>query len=170
MNKTVPSEKQKANFGNTGRLAEASNTVEASGGQSIVLKYHEPPEARKAAPKDAWRMYVFKGSEIVDTVELAEQSCWLFGREAAVVDFLVEHPSCSKQHAVVQFRYIEKRNEYGDKKGKVKPYIIDLESANGTKVNEEQIPAGRYVELKDKDVVTFGHSSREYVVQLPPAG
>ena len=115
-------------------------------------------------------MYVFKGPEIVETVELAEQSCWLFGRETAVADFPIEHPSCSKQHAVIQFRYIEKRNEFGDKKGKVKPYVLDLESANGTKVNGEDVPPGRYMEVRDNDVLTFGHSTREYVVQLPPAG
>jgi hypothetical protein len=33
----------------------------------------------------------------------------------------------SKQHAVLQFRFVEKRNEYGDRIGKVKPYLIDLE-------------------------------------------
>ena len=162
-------EKQKANFGTTGRIAAASNTVKTAG-QSIVLKYHEPSEARKPSAKDRWRMYVFKGDEIVDTLELAEQSCWLFGREAAVVDALIEHSSCSKQHAVIQFRYIEKRNEFGDKKGMVRPYVLDLESANGTTVNEDPIPGAKYVELRDKDVVKFGHSSREYVMQLPPSG
>lgn len=115
-------------------------------------------------------MYVFKGSEILETVELWEQSCWLIGREAAVADLLIEHPSCSKQHAVIQFRYLEKRNEYGDKKGKVKPYVLDLESSNGTKVNGDEVPAGRYFELRDNDLLTFGHSTREYVIQLPKPG
>ena len=115
-------------------------------------------------------MYVFKGDEIVETIELADQSCWLFGREAAVADALIEHSSCSKQHAVIQFRYLERRNKFGDKKGKVRPYVLDLESANGTSVNGDLIPEAKYVELRDKDVVTFGHSSREYVLQLPPPG
>lgn len=84
-----------------------------------------------------------------------------------MVDVMVEHPSASKQHAVVQFRYIEKRNEFGDKVGRVRPYVIDLESANGTFVNEERIPEAKYVEVRDKDVLRFGHSRREYVFQLP---
>jgi len=163
-------EKQKPNFGTTGRLAAASNTVQVSSSKSIVLKYHEPPESRKPPASAKWRMYVFKDSNIIDTIELAEQSCWLFGREQAVVDIMLEHPSCSKQHAVVQFRYIEKRSEFGDRIGKVRPYLIDLESANGCSVNEADVPKGRYVELRDKDVVKFGHSSREYVLQLPPSG
>lgn len=103
----------------------------------------------------------------MEMVELGERSCWLVGRERAVVDFPLDHPSCSKQHAALQFRYVEKRNEYGDRIGKVKPYIIDLESANGTSVNKEPVPAGRYVEVMDKDVLRFGLSSREYVMMLP---
>ncbi|GAD95258.1 conserved hypothetical protein [Paecilomyces variotii No. 5] len=160
-------EKQKPNFGNTGRLAAESNTVTVNG-TSVVLKYHEPPEARKPPAKDAWRLYVFKGSDLLETVELGERSCWLVGRERLVVDFPVDHPSCSKQHAAIQFRYVEKRNEFGDRIGRVRPYLIDLESANGSMVNDEPIPAGRYVELRDKDVLKFGLSSREYVLMLPP--
>ena len=110
-------EKQKPNFGNTGKLAAETNTV---AGTNIVLKYNEPPEARKPASKDAWRLYVFKGSEMLETVELAGRSCWLVGRERMVVDFPVDHPSCSKQHAVIQFRYVVKTNEFGDKDGRVR--------------------------------------------------
>ncbi|KAJ5135158.1 uncharacterized protein N7515_004436 [Penicillium bovifimosum] len=160
-------EKQKPNFNPSGRLAAESNTVQVQGG-AIVLKYHEPPEARKPPPKEAWRMYVFKGEDLLETVELSERSCWLVGRERTVVDFPLDHPSCSKQHAVLQFRFVEKRNEYGDRIGKVKPYLIDLESANGSSVNGEAIPGGRYVEVMDKDVIRFGLSSREYVLMLPP--
>lgn len=46
----------------------------------------------------------------------------------------------------------------------VKPYILDLGSANGTYVNNQRIDARRYVELMEKDVVKFGYSSREYVL------
>lgn len=159
-------EKQKPNFALSGRLAAASNTVQTAG-QTIVLKYHEPPEARKPPSRDTWRMYIFKDDEIVDTIHLFEQSCWLFGREAAVTDIPIDHLSCSKQHAVIQFRHIEKRNEFGDKIGKVKPYVLDLESSNGTFVNKERVPEAKYVELKDKDVLKFGRSRREYVIQLP---
>lgn len=59
-------------------------------------------------------------------------------------------------------------NEEGQSVGAVRPYLIDLESANGTLLNKEAIPQKRYVELKTEDVVTFGSSEREYVVLLPP--
>lgn len=161
-----PKPKEKPNYGTTGTLAAASNSVVQSDGSTIVLKYHEPPEARK--PKDQWKLFIFKGQEIVDTVELSHRTCWLMGREVAVVDLAAEHPSVSKQHAVIQFRYLEKRNEYGDKIGKVKPYLIDLESANGTMLNSKKVPESRYLELRDKDLIQFGQSTREYVLMLAP--
>jgi smad nuclear-interacting protein 1 len=161
-------EKQKPNFAPTGLLAAASNTVAKADGTSIVLKYHEPPEARKPPQKDQWKLFVFKGADIIETIELSLRSCWLVGRELAVVDLPAEHPSISKQHAVIQFRWIEKRNEFGDKLGRVKPYLIDLESANGTMLNKEPVPSSRYLELRDKDMIQFGDSTREYVLMLPP--
>jgi smad nuclear-interacting protein 1 len=161
-----PAEKQKPNIAPTGLLAAASNHVARADGTEIVLKYHEPAEARKPPAKDVWKLYVFKDADIVETIELSLRSCWLIGRELAVVDLPAEHPSISKQHAVIQFRYIEKRNNFGDKLGKVRPYLIDLESANGTMLNKDPIEASRYLELRDKDMIQFGQSTREYVLML----
>ena len=62
-----------------------------------------------------------------------------------------------------------------------RPFIIDLESTNGTIVNQEVVPAARYYELKAGDgdylisdlvnrrliveaVIKFGLSTREYVL------
>ena len=52
--------------------------------------------------------------------------------------------------------------------GVYRPYIIDLESANGTLVNGDKIPPTRYVELRDQDMIQFGLSTREYILMLPP--
>ncbi|KAM0805236.1 SMAD/FHA domain-containing protein [Usnea florida] len=158
-------EKQKPNYNPTGALAAETNTVANT---SIVLKYNEPPESRLPPPSAPWRLYVFKGPDLLETLPLHERSCWLFGRERAVVDFPVEHPSASKQHAVLQFRWSEKRDEWGGKVGGVRLYVIDLESANGTAVNGGRVPERRFVEVRSGDVITFGESTREYVLMLPP--
>ncbi|KAL9131707.1 MAG: hypothetical protein Q9217_000448 [Psora testacea] len=157
--------KQKPNFALSGLLAAETNTVANT---DIVLKYNEPPEARLPPASQSWRLYIFKSSDLLETLDLHERTCWLFGREKAVVDHTTEHPSCSKQHAVIQFRYTEKRDEWGERKGRVRPYVIDLESANGTTVNGKKIPEKRYIEVKSGDVLMFGESTREYVVLLPP--
>ena len=54
-------DKAKPNFAPSGLLAAATNTVKNADGTSTLLKYNEPPEARK--PLVGWRLYVFKGEE-----------------------------------------------------------------------------------------------------------
>ncbi|KAF2730439.1 SMAD/FHA domain-containing protein [Polyplosphaeria fusca] len=160
---------QKPNFKTTGLLAKEANLV---AGTKISLKYHEPPEARKPSASSPWRLFVFKGEDMLETIELHTRSCWLLGKAEQVVDIALGHPSSSQQHAVIQFRHIQKtvEDELGiqQKKGKVKPYIIDLDSTNGTELNGKPVEASRYVELRDKDILTFGGSEREYVIMLPP--
>lgn len=154
--------KRNPNYAPTGLLAAETNTVTRT---SIILKYNEPPSARLPSSNSPWRLYIFKKSAHLSTLLLYERSCWLFGRERLVADVHIEHPSCSGQHAVVQFQHTDVGGE-----AKVRPYVIDLESANGTIVNGERIPESRYVELKSQDVLKFGHSEREYVILLPPKG
>ncbi|GFS13210.1 smad nuclear-interacting protein 1 [Elysia marginata] len=92
------------------------------------------------------------------------QSAFLLGRDRRIADIPVDHPSCSKQQAVLQFRAMPYTRPDGTPGRRVRPYIIDLESANGTYLNGEQVEARRYYELREKDVIKFGFSSREYVV------
>ncbi|ORY76220.1 SMAD/FHA domain-containing protein [Leucosporidium creatinivorum] len=142
-----------------------------SGALAAETKYHPPrrstqiqrtPEARK--PVKQWRMYVFKGKEQVDLIHVHRQSAYLLGRDRIVVDIPIDHPSTSKQHAVLQFRQVVERNEFGDTKSVTKPYIIDLDSANGTMVNDASVPPSRYYEVKSGDVLKFAFSTREYVL------
>ncbi|KAF9267308.1 SMAD/FHA domain-containing protein [Marasmius fiardii PR-910] len=157
-----PVNKAKPNFAASGLLAAETNTVKSVDGKnSTVLKYNEPPEARK--PVLGWRLYVFKGPEQVELLHINRQSAYLIGRDRLVADIPIEHPSCSKQHAVIQYRFIQEKDEFGISKGVVKPFIIDLDSTNGTHVNDGIIPKSRYYELKAGDVIKFGQSAREYV-------
>jgi len=54
-------ERRKPNWGQSGLLAAATNTVQRADGSATVLKYNEPPEARK--PVESWRLYEFKDDE-----------------------------------------------------------------------------------------------------------
>lgn len=64
----------------------------------------------------------------------------------------------------VIFRLVEFTRADGTTGRRVKPYIIDLGSGNGTYLNNQRIDPQRYYELKEKDVLKFGFSSREYVL------
>lgn len=136
------------NFGLSGALAKDTNTY-----KGVVIKYNEPAEAQ--LPKQRWFIYPFKGKESLDPIPIYRQSAYLLGRDREIADIPIDHPSCSKQHAVIQFRKV---------KGNVQPYIIDLDSANKTKLNNDDIEPRRYYQLLEKDVIRFGFSSREYVI------
>lgn len=178
-----PVEKQLPNFATTGLLAKEANTVPSASSTSgrkhreVILKYHEPPEARLPPPGQSWTLFHFSAAsrEPVDSIPLSQRSCWLFGREASVADvpLPVDARGVSGQHAVIQFRHSVRRDEYGDRHENVKPYVIDLESKGGTGLNGERIEEGRYVELMDGDVLTFGgkdgqgEKGEEWVLMLP---
>ncbi|XP_001689019.2 smad nuclear-interacting protein 1 [Anopheles gambiae] len=152
-----PVEKQKPDFGLSGKLTEETNKV-----NGVVIAYSEPPGARK--PKRRWRLYPFKGEQALPTLYIHRQSCYLIGRDRKVCDLPVDHPSCSKQHAVLQYRLVPYELVDGTKSQRVRPYIIDLDSTNGTFVNNKKIDPKRYYELHEKDVLKFAFSSREYVL------
>lgn len=150
-------DKEKPNFAVSGKLAEDTNTF-----NGVVIKYNEPKEARK--PKRRWRLYPFKGETSLDFIPIHRQSAYLLGRSRLIADIPIDHPSCSKQHAVLQYRLMDYKKDDGTVGRRLRPYIIDLDSSNGTFVNNKKIEPRRYVELLEKDIIKFGYSSREYVI------
>ncbi|KAL5108872.1 Smad nuclear-interacting protein 1 [Taenia crassiceps] len=145
---TAKKPREQPNFELSGKLAADTNTY-----KGVVIKYNEPEDARK--PTAFWRLYPFKGNEALKVMHIHRQSGYLIGSAQHIADLPMAHPSISKQHAVLQFRFT---------KGRVRLYIIDLESTNGTFLNNKKIESRRYYELREKDVLKFGYSTREYVV------
>jgi smad nuclear-interacting protein 1 len=148
----------KANFGLSGALTKD----EGGGGnvyKGVVLKFREPPEAR--CPTMPWRFYLFKGKELLNTLHISKQSAYLMGRNEKIADIPMVHPSLSSQHAVLQYRALPSVDS-----GRLscQPYIMDLESTNGTFLNDVKIDSARYYQLKKGDVLKFGASTREYVL------
>jgi len=86
-----------------------------------------------------------------------------------VADIPVDHSSCSKQHAVIQFRQVSVKNEFGDVSKVIRPYVLDLDSTNGTLLNGEKVDPRRYFEIRSEDMVQFGESTREYIFIKDPS-
>jgi len=139
-------------------LATFTNTV-----NGVVLKFTEPLDA--AVPDEMWKIYPFKGEEALPALHIHRQSCYLIGKDTAVADIPVEHPTCSSQHAVIQFREVKKMiPETGETTSEIRPYIMDLSSKNGTFLNGEKLEPARYYQLLHQDVIKLANSSRDYVV------
>ena len=109
-------DKEKPNFELSGKLSEESRITT----NGVILKFVEPSDAK--IPKKGWVIYPFKDDKPLDPIKLdKKQSCYLFGRDRTVADISIDHPSCSKQHTVLQFRSITTENKYtGDKRTETK--------------------------------------------------
>ena len=151
--------KEEPNFEVSGVLAEDQNQR-----NGIPLIFSVSPDA--AVPDDSvcdWRIYEFIGELNPRSVRLSGSSCFLFGSERRLADdesgdlqFIpLDHASCSRQHAVIQFR---------NRGGVVKPYVMDLNSSNKSYLNNATLDPGRYVELRNQDIIKFGKSESEFVV------
>ena len=79
---------------------------------------------------------------------------------SVVRDAPAAHPSCSNQHAVIQFR----NTASGQGAKQVKPYLMDLKSTHKTLLNGAPLDDSRFVELRESDLIKFGYSSRDYVL------
>lgn len=135
--------------------AATTNTDSAAQSQpqsQNVVPYTIPPWSE--APCHEYSFEVLKEGAIVDQFDVYEKGAYMFGR-VDLCDFVLEHPTISRFHAVLQF------NKNGD------AFIYDLSSTHGTFVNKNQVKKKVYVELHVGDVIRFGHSSRLYILQGP---
>lgn len=107
-----------------------------------------------AAPAFPFTLEVIKDGAFVETLNVSSKGAYMFGRSDQC-DFIMEHPSISRFHAVLQFK------RTGD------VYIYDLGSTHGTIVNKKQVSGKTYVPLHVGDLFKFGLSSRLYVLQGP---
>lgn len=153
--------KEKPNFKPTGLLAKESNNIEG-----VRLKYTEPEDAHAPPEEAEYLLFIFMpDSKVTRHYSLNVKSYHLIGRDERVVDLQTQDESCSKQHAVIQFRERPEVDTQTSKSVKVvKPYLIDLESSNGTFLNGEEIPTSRFIELRPEDVIKFGESEIDYVL------
>ncbi|GFZ19010.1 SMAD/FHA domain-containing protein [Actinidia rufa] len=76
-------------------------------------------------PRHNFFLEVLKDGSIIDQLDVYEKGAYMFGR-VDLCDFVLEHPTISRFHTVLQF----KRN--GD------AYLYDLGSTHGTFVNKNQ--------------------------------
>jgi pSer/pThr/pTyr-binding forkhead associated (FHA) protein len=97
---------------------------------------------------------VLKNGQIVSTLDISTQTHYIFGRLKSL-DFPMNHQSMSRRHAVLQFR------------DNASLYLYDLDSTHGTFINKRRIPPHTYAEVKIGDLLSFGASTRKYILEGP---
>ena len=148
-----PPPKQSIQLSLSGTLASHALTTPTGS----VLKYHPPSDS--ALPSLHYRLYAFSPTGGPPSVlHLHRQATYAVGRDGAVNDLIITHPSVSKQHAVVQYRRVKGSG------GEVVPYLMDLGSVNGSFLNGQRVEGARFVELRERDVLTFGTCGKDYVL------
>ncbi|CAH00582.1 Pml1p [Kluyveromyces lactis] len=154
-------------------IFEPSGLLELESHQKkgIQLKHVEPKDA--ISPHDFYKkLKVPKWDQIryelvvyrkgvkgeVSKTKLHDKSCYIIGRglgqslrrfesdgeEIILADIPIQEESCSKEHCAVQFRQVGES---------LIPYLIDLDSSNGTCLNDSAVPSARYIELKSSDII-----------------
>ncbi|KAL2329756.1 hypothetical protein Fmac_017337 [Flemingia macrophylla] len=120
--------------------------------QGAAVPYKIPPWS--GAPCHEFYLEVLKDGSIIDRFDVWEKGAYMFGR-LDLCDFVLEHPTISRFHAVIQFK------RRGD------AYLYDLGSTHGTFLNKNQVENNTYVDLHVGDVIRFGRSSRLFIFQGP---
>lgn len=83
-----------------------------------------------------FKLETLKGGQIIEQMALTKRSCFKFGRSPGC-EVVLEHPSISRLHAVIQFK-----REDG------LPYLYDAGSVHGTSLNKKRIKPKVYAPLR----------------------
>ncbi|AOW03723.1 SMAD/FHA domain-containing protein [Yarrowia lipolytica] len=130
------------------------------------ITYSEPVDAGEPPQSNPFNLFLFEPGQDdpIEKLVLDKRGFYRFGRDSQLNDVPLHELSCSKVHAALQFRKIENVNDEGETSFQTNLYVIDLDSTNGTFINDKQIPTSRYVQVLPKDVLSFGDLSTDYVV------
>ncbi|CAI7891462.1 unnamed protein product [Closterium sp. NIES-53] len=122
----------------------------------------QPPEWAVVPKPGVYSLEVLKDGVSAGSIPLDKKRA-LFGRQTTTCDYVLEHPSLSRQHAAVVHR----------KNGSV--FVIDLGSVHGTYVSNERLLKDIPVEIEPGQSLRFAASTRTYVLRkaipaaLPPS-
>lgn len=119
---------------------------------NLAPPYKIPPWS--GPPGHDFFLEILKDGAIINRYDVNEKGAYMFGR-VDICDFVLEHPTISRFHAVLQFK-----SDGG-------AYLYDLGSTHGTFINKNEVKKRIYVDLHVGDVIRFGHSSRLYIFQGP---
>ncbi|VDN06916.1 unnamed protein product [Thelazia callipaeda] len=127
-----------------------ASSVENSGNSS--LDYDIPSWAGR--PPSGCHLDVVKGDQLIQKLMVDEKGAYFFGRNPKQCDFVVEHASCSRVHAVLVYHKFLQRFA-----------LVDLNSCHGTFVGKVRIESKQPVFIDVDSIFHFGASTRRYILR-----
>ncbi|PAV77744.1 hypothetical protein WR25_22721 isoform B [Diploscapter pachys] len=140
-----------------GKRADAgpNRTMPSISGEVIDEKAKFPIPNWASRPPSGGHLDVSKGDQLIRKLLIDEKKAYYFGRNPQQVDFLCEHASCSRVHAVLVYHGILSRFA-----------LVDMESSHGTFIGDVRIEPLKVVFIDDGSVFRFGASSRKYTLRI----
>ncbi|XP_055605378.1 kanadaptin [Uranotaenia lowii] len=157
-------------------LAEADHKLSSDNNEIPPIPYREPSWSRKCDSDLNYSFEVLKNGVIIEEVkQLQNKPYWLFGR-LPNCDINMAHPTISRYHAILQYRYVPEPEENSDSEENSSPshvtlesgwYLYDLNSTHGTFLNKQRLQPKTYVRVRVGYMIKLGSSSRSYILQGP---
>ncbi|XP_055904941.1 nuclear inhibitor of protein phosphatase 1 [Eupeodes corollae] len=122
----------------------------------MASSYEIPSWAGK--PPTGLHLDVLKEDKLVQKLMVDEKKCYLFGRNAQMNDFCIDHASCSRVHAA--FVYHKHLNI---------AYLVDLGSTHGTYIGTLRLESNKPTQLQINMTFHFGASTRQYILRERPS-
>ncbi|KAF7279676.1 hypothetical protein GWI33_006839 [Rhynchophorus ferrugineus] len=100
---------------------------------------------------------VLKGDKLIQKLMIDEKKCYLFGRNAQMNDFCIDHASCSRVHsALVWHKHLNRA------------FLVDLGSTHGTFIGSLRLEGYKPTQLPIDSSFHFGASTRNYIIRERP--
>ena len=100
-------------------------------------------------------MEILKDGQIISEEDITQKSFYLIGRNRDYCDIVLDHPSISRRHAILQHK------DTGEL------FLYDLGSTHGSFLNKKLITQQEYVQLGIGDFMNFGSSTRKFIIGGP---
>jgi len=122
------------------------------------IPYKEPTWSGHCS--EQYNVEIIKNGVVLTHLDVTTKPYFVLGR-LSNCDLVLEHPSISRYHSVLQYRSI------ADEKQEKGWYLYDLGSTHGTFLNKQQLPPRVFCRIQCGHVFKFGVSSRMFILQGP---
>uniref|UniRef100_A0A9J2Q705 FHA domain-containing protein n=2 Tax=Ascaris TaxID=6251 RepID=A0A9J2Q705_ASCLU len=129
-----------------------SGQPSAQNASDQLPKYEIPSWAGR--PPNGCHLDVIKGEQLIQKLMVDEKRAYYFGRNPKLCDFVVEHASCSRVHAVLIYHKFLQRFA-----------LVDLDSCHGTFVGKVRLDPMHPVFIDIASMFHFGASTRRYILR-----